>query len=258
MTEPYYDEDLVNLGFLKKQLDDTGKDIENATKNVSKHYGSQPVPPYNVGDTWNDGNIIYTCIQSRPIGNYVESDWITESGALDIATSKSKTYLTQPTNYQMGDMWLLQTDNDHPLGKKGEFLIANKNGKEYVEADWVKELTYVTQEEKLEIDEKIETATNNIASLQTTSSEITARVQKTEVRLDDTYTKEEVEAMNGELAEDLNVISQSVSEVKQTAEQISSEVSKKVGENEIISKINQSAEEVQINANRISLKRGDY
>ena len=43
------------------------------------------------------------------------------------------------------------------------------------------------------------------------------------------------------------------SEIKQTTDSISSEVSKKVGNDEIISKINQSAEAVQINANKISL-----
>lgn len=40
----------------------------------------------------------------------------------------------------------------------------------------------------------------------------------------------------------------------QTAQEITQEVSKKVGEDEIISSINQSAEEVQINANKISLE----
>lgn len=45
------------------------------------------------------------------------------------------------------------------------------------------------------------------------------------------------------------------SSITQTAEEINLEVSKKVGENEVISKINQSAEQIQINANKISLKR---
>lgn len=40
----------------------------------------------------------------------------------------------------------------------------------------------------------------------------------------------------------------------QTAQEITQEVSKKVGEDEIIPSINQSAEEVQINANKISLE----
>lgn len=43
------------------------------------------------------------------------------------------------------------------------------------------------------------------------------------------------------------------SEIKQTADSINSEVRKKVGNDEVISKINQSPEEVMINANKISL-----
>ena len=43
--------------------------------------------------------------------------------------------------------------------------------------------------------------------------------------------------------------------IKQTTDGITTEVGKKVGNNEIISKINQSAEQVKINANKISLER---
>lgn len=45
------------------------------------------------------------------------------------------------------------------------------------------------------------------------------------------------------------------SEIKQTTDAITSTVSSKVGNNEIISKINQSSEAVTINANKISLAR---
>lgn len=45
------------------------------------------------------------------------------------------------------------------------------------------------------------------------------------------------------------------SEIKQTADSINLEVRKKVDENEVISKINQSAEQIQIEADKISLKR---
>lgn len=45
------------------------------------------------------------------------------------------------------------------------------------------------------------------------------------------------------------------SKIEQTAESINLEVSKKVGNDEVISSINQSAEQVQINANKISLER---
>ena len=47
------------------------------------------------------------------------------------------------------------------------------------------------------------------------------------------------------------------SEIKQTTDSITSTVSKKVGNNEIISKINQSAEKVGINANKIELSAND-
>ena len=45
------------------------------------------------------------------------------------------------------------------------------------------------------------------------------------------------------------------SEIKQTTDSITSTVSTKVGKNEVISRINQSAEAVQINANKISIAR---
>ncbi len=52
-----------------------------------------------------------------------------------------------------------------------------------------------------------------------------------------------------------NELLEESSQRMQTAHEITQEVSKKVGENEVISKINQSAEEIQIDANKISLKR---
>ena len=45
------------------------------------------------------------------------------------------------------------------------------------------------------------------------------------------------------------------SEIKQTTDSITSTVSKKVGNNEVISKINQSSEKILIDAGKISLKR---
>ena len=68
-----------------------------------------------------------------------------------------------------------------------------------------------------------------------------------------------------EIIQDINGITTTVatkdelieaqSVIKQTTDAISSTVSQKVGNNEIISKINQSAEKVQVNADKISLSR---
>lgn len=224
MKEPYYDEDTVNLGYLNKVISGERDNLAEATKNVPKHYGSKPIPPYNAGDTWNSGGTVYVCIHSRTLGNYEDSDWTTESGALEQASYKSKTYLQQPTNYQLGDTWLLQSDTDHPEGKKGEILIANKNGKEYVEEDWVKQLSYVTHAEKVEIDEKIQTATNRIADIETSAGKIELRVQETEAKVNDTYSKAEIEAMNNDLVDDLDVVEKKISSLEVTSNNITSRV----------------------------------
>ena len=144
VVEPKYDEDVVNLGYLKKIVADPEGNIENIYENVSKHYASKPQPPYHKGDTWIDGNIIYTCINDREIGTYQDSDWTTESGAREEAEKKNKVFLRQPSNYSVGDMWILQSDEDHRAGKKGEMLISTAGRKEYDSDDWINMLGYGT------------------------------------------------------------------------------------------------------------------
>ena len=144
MSEPKYDEDLVNLGYLKRVISDTEEGINIDFKNVSRHYGSQPIPPYYEGDTWVDGNIVYTCINTRLVGSYTAADWTTESGALQKAESKNRVFLTQPSNYKPGDMWILQSDNDHRAGTKGEILISTAGRAVYDSDDWINMLGYGT------------------------------------------------------------------------------------------------------------------
>ena len=59
------------------------------------------------------------------------------------------------------------------------------------------------------------------------------------------------------LVEEINSLNESVASLNIRAGDIESTVSKKVGNNEIISKINQSSEAVTIDANKINLKRKD-
>ena len=144
MLEPRYDEDTVNLGYLKRALGLENEDTATLYKYISRHFGSKPQTPYYVGDTWVDGEIVWTCIKERLIGTYQDSDWRTESGAKEKASEKNKTYLRQPTDYDPGDMWILQSDDDHKAGKKGEILIATTGRTEYDEDDWVNMLGYGT------------------------------------------------------------------------------------------------------------------
>ena len=137
MSEPVYDEDLVNLGYLKRVIEG-----ETEEGRIARNYASQPVPPYYKGDTWIDGYTVYTCINTREIGVFQLSDWATESGAKEEAERKNKTYLVQPSNYAAGDTWILQSDGDHTAGKKGDMLISTVGRTTYNEDDWVNMLSY--------------------------------------------------------------------------------------------------------------------
>lgn len=75
------------------------------------------------------------------------------------------------------------------------------------------------------------------------------------IRTKITYDNNNIEYTTPILNEDTNSLREAVTTIKKTADGLEIEVSKKVGNNEIISKINQSAEEVQIDADKISLKR---
>ena len=161
-TEPKYDEDIVNLGYLKKALGDTEEDIGEAYKNVSRHYASRPQPPYRAGDTWTDGDIIYTCINSRDIGVYNDDDWVTESGAKAEAERKNKVFLTQPSNYCVGDMWILQSDSDHRAGTRGEILITTAQRSVYDSDDWINIIGYGTIRSINEVVENLNNALDRI------------------------------------------------------------------------------------------------
>lgn len=165
MSEPVYEEDLVNLGFLNKKLNNITENI-SLPENISKHHASKPQPPYNKGDTWIDGNIVYTCINSREIGTYTASDWVTESGAKQEAESKNKTYLTQPSNYNAGDIWILQSDDDHKAGKKGEILISIGGRQEYNEDDWINMLGYGSIQSINQVAQDLNNAINRIGNVE--------------------------------------------------------------------------------------------
>lgn len=166
MGEPKYDEDSVNLGYLNKRLSSAEKEISSQYENVSRNYGSKPNPPYYKGDTWIDGKIVYTCINTRTIGLYNDEDWTTESGAKEEAKTKNKTYLTKPENYNAGDMWILQSDTDHRAGKKGEILITTAGRKQYDADDWVNMLGYGTIKSINELAGSLNNAINRIGNVE--------------------------------------------------------------------------------------------
>lgn len=104
INEPYYAEDLVNLGYLNTRLEGTNKLLLSKTQN----YGSQPIPPYRVNDTYMNGIDIYICVNERLIGDFNASDWEKASNYTDntLAESKNKVFNVQPIPpYKVGDLW---------------------------------------------------------------------------------------------------------------------------------------------------------
>ncbi len=231
MGEPKYDEDSVNLGYLNKRLSSTEEKINSQYSNVSRNYGSKPKPPYYKGDTWIDGNIVYTCINTRTIGLYNDEDWTTESGAKEEAKNKNKTYLTKPENYNAGDMWILQSDTDHPEGKRGEILVTTVGRKGYEESDWKKKVSYSTidyvDSMKEEIDNNFNDITERTVEISTNLGQISSQVTETTTRLNNDYlTAEQIEAENQTLKDDIDIIKQQQTTVTTTAQGLQIQIDK--------------------------------
>lgn len=79
--------------------------------------------------------------------------------------------------------------------------------------------------------------------------------QVTELNSTITQTAQSITSTVNKKFKDYSTTEEMQSKITQTANSINSEVSKKVGKSEIISRINQSAETIKINANKISLER---
>lgn len=75
MIEPKYDEEQITYGYLKKVLGSINKK-DGPSPTIIRNYAITPSPPYNLGDTWTNGDKIYKCISSRSMGNFDISDWV--------------------------------------------------------------------------------------------------------------------------------------------------------------------------------------
>lgn len=82
VPEPKYDTDTANKYYVDKVAKRLSGDIEGDISGIatdiatkSKNYTSAPNPPYNVGDTYMNGDDIYICITSREYGSFTQADW---------------------------------------------------------------------------------------------------------------------------------------------------------------------------------------
>lgn len=109
-------------------------------------------------------------------------------------------------------------------------------------------ITQTAQDITLSTDKKLE----NYSTTTEMNSAITVKANEITSSVSETYeTKENASSQY----ETKSNATKQYSNIKQTTDNITTEVGKKVGNDEIISKINQSAEQIQIDADKISLKR---
>lgn len=85
VSDPKYDSDLVNLGYLNKIIKNLSSETTEEIQEYSKNYTKTPFPPYFKNDTWVNQNKLYICIKSREIGSFTLSDWklVVNGEALD-------------------------------------------------------------------------------------------------------------------------------------------------------------------------------
>lgn len=84
-----------------------------------------------------------TTFHWHPIADSDAVKALAEAGkAQATADGKSTTFVVQPTNYDKGDLWILQSDTDHSEGKKGDILTANEASVTYVASHWSKQVKY--------------------------------------------------------------------------------------------------------------------
>ena len=110
-----------------------------------------------------------------------------------------------------------------------------------------------------EIDISVNKKLENYSTTQEMNSAINVKADSITSSVSRTYaTKtENANTLNSAIGYTDTQVTTAKSEIKQTTDSITSEVSKKVGNDEIISKINQSAEAVGIQANKIELSAND-
>lgn len=123
------------------------------------------------------------------------------------------------------------------------------------------EIKQTTDEINLSVDKKLtnySTTTEMNSAISVKANEISSSVSKTYATKNElTTAKSEIKQTTDSIQSQVSSNDTDISTLKQTANSISSEVSKKVGNDEVISKINQSSEAVTILANKLGLTAND-
>ena len=207
----------------------------------------------NIADLTNTVNGLKTITLENCVeGKLLELNIIGNNTVFDYLYPENDLYPSD-TLYPRGDSRIIVTDKDgnkqvYELGVMDVLRQKNNVYDEYILKDGKAQvIRRINKDGSIKDNEEIENLGEFMIYLKEGTNEIEIQNYSAQIRvkfaLKSDYT--DVFATRVEMN----------SEIRQTADSINLEVRKKVDENEVISKINQSAEQIQIEANKISLKR---
>jgi hypothetical protein len=150
VSEPQYDGDLATKAYVDGLLRTINGEITTINGDIttrSQNFGSEPIPPYYINDTYMNGTDIYICTTQRLIGGYNSADWSKASAYTDdtLASTKNKVFTSTPTTpYRLGDLWA-----GGPNGELRRCVITRLTGT-YNAADWENATVYDSTETVVE------------------------------------------------------------------------------------------------------------
>lgn len=230
----------------------------------------------HVGDFWRkeEDSILTDYIYTQIATNPVSYNWIETNLPIIVyntITNKKTIFLELPINYKKDDLLKISTEEQSSLFENveiGDFLICIKDNDKFDVADWQKlndELSLKSVESYYlritEVKKEIENLNEIIKKdIKETENSMTLFVEQTYTTKTTTQELTEKVDANGNIISSIlgetseEVPFKSLAALTLDLANIVSIVSKKVGDDEIISKINQTAESIQITASRLALE----
>ena len=209
----------------------------------------------NIADLTNTVSGIKTITLENCIeGKLLELNIIGNNTVFDYLYPSNDLYPSD-TLYPRGDSRIIVTDKDgnakiYELGITDVLRQKNNVYDEYILKDGkAKVIRRINKDGSMKDNEEIEDLGEYIIYLEEGINEIEIQNYSAQIRAKFAIKSDYTDVFATKV--EMN------SEIKQTADSINLEVRKKVDENEVISKINQSAEAVGINANKIELSAND-
>ena len=171
----------------QKHEGDTYTDITTYIDNEKTPTAGQSWRWCNVDDEYGTGWHWHKIADSDAVKALYEA-----SKAQSTADGKSTTFITQPSNYSVGDLWILSTNTtiNSKEYTKGTILTANKSNETFIESDWSENVRYTDDTAAKVAEEAAEAAAEAAAKAAEEAAEAQDRFNKW--ISDDYITKDEI------------------------------------------------------------------